>query len=246
MFTAVFLISCLVMIPQTVYADLSVFTPSTADTYIINALSNNNFGTLYVLVVVSAPQDQAHSLVKFDISSIPQGATINLAYLMLYYSSNLGTNPAGRTVTANRVTKDWVELQATWNSYKTGSPWTTPGGDYVPDGAASATVPAAYGWMTWTVTDIVKAWIQGGQPNYGFLVKFADEDQVGEVQFHTREYTYEPDLRPILKVDWTPSRPVGGVVTPVNKLQMLVPYLALAGLVGAATAAFTIRKRRRD
>jgi len=39
---------------------------------------------------------------------------------------------------------------------------------------------------------------------------------------------------------------VGGVVTPVNKLQILVPYLALAGLVGAATATFTIRKRRRE
>ncbi len=40
--------------------------------------------------------------------------------------------------------------------------------------------------------------------------------------------------------------PVGGVVTPVNKLEILMPYLALAGLVAAVTAAFTIRKRRKD
>lgn len=40
--------------------------------------------------------------------------------------------------------------------------------------------------------------------------------------------------------------PVGGVVAPVSKLEILAPYLALAGLVGAATAAFTIGKRRRD
>jgi len=26
---------------------------------------------------------------------------------------------------------DWVETEATWNNYKAGSPWTTPGGDYV-------------------------------------------------------------------------------------------------------------------
>jgi len=33
---------------------------------------------------------------------------------------------------------------------------------------------------------------------------------------------------------------------PTNKLEILMPYLALAGLVGAATAAFTITKRRKD
>ncbi|MEE9459422.1 MAG: hypothetical protein V3V84_06660 [Candidatus Bathyarchaeia archaeon] len=40
--------------------------------------------------------------------------------------------------------------------------------------------------------------------------------------------------------------PVGGVVTPVNKLEILAPYLALAGLVAAVTAALTIKKRRKD
>ena len=39
---------------------------------------------------------------------------------------------------------------------------------------------------------------------------------------------------------------VGGVVMPTNKLEILTPCLALAGLVGVATAIFTIRKRRRD
>jgi hypothetical protein len=33
---------------------------------------------------------------------------------------------------------------------------------------------------------------------------------------------------------------------PANKLEILVPYLALVGLFGAATEAFTIRKRRKD
>jgi len=41
-------------------------------------------------------------------------------------------------------------------------------------------------------------------------------------------------------------RPVGGMVMPTDKLDILMPYLALAGLVGATTAAFTISKRRRN
>jgi len=40
------------------------------------------------------------------------------------------------------------------------------------------------------------------------------------------------------------GRPVGGVLTPVNKLEILAPYLALVGLVGAVTAAVAIQRRR--
>jgi len=39
-------------------------------------------------------------------------------------------------------------------------------------------------------------------------------------------------------------RPVGGVLTPVNKLTILAPYLALIGLVGSVTAAAVMKKRR--
>ena len=40
------------------------------------------------------------------------------------------------------------------------------------------------------------------------------------------------------------TRAVGGVLTPTNKLDVLAPYLALIGLVGAVTAAVAIRKRK--
>jgi len=39
--------------------------------------------------------------------------------------------------------------------------------------------------------------------------------------------------------------PVGGVVMPVNKLTVLAPYLALLGLVGAATVAVVATRRRK-
>ncbi len=40
--------------------------------------------------------------------------------------------------------------------------------------------------------------------------------------------------------------PVGGVVMPVSKLELLAPYLALAGLIGAITATVTLRKKNKD
>jgi hypothetical protein len=40
-------------------------------------------------------------------------------------------------------------------------------------------------------------------------------------------------------------RPVGGVVMPTNKLEILTPYLALAGLI-VAVSAVTVAKKRSD
>ena len=40
-------------------------------------------------------------------------------------------------------------------------------------------------------------------------------------------------------------RPVGGMLTPVNKLTILAPYLALLGLVGVVTVAVVTKRRRK-
>ncbi len=40
-------------------------------------------------------------------------------------------------------------------------------------------------------------------------------------------------------------RPVGGVLTPVNQLGVLTPYVALVGLVAVATVAVAARRRRK-
>jgi len=42
-----------------------------------------------------------------------------------------------------------------------------------------------------------------------------------------------------------PAAPVGGVFTPVNKLAILAPYLALIGLLGAVTVAVVTKRRRK-
>jgi hypothetical protein len=37
---------------------------------------------------------------------------------------------------------------------------------------------------------------------------------------------------------------VGGVVSPVNKLALVTPYLALAGLIVAVSAVVVVKRRR--
>jgi uncharacterized repeat protein (TIGR01451 family) len=58
-----------------------------------------------------------------------------------------------------------------------------------------------------------------------------------------------PTDDPNARVPDTPTRnslgsPVGGVVTPVNKLMILSPYLVLVGLLAAVSTAYLIRRRK--
>ncbi|MFC1507237.1 DNRLRE domain-containing protein [Thermoproteota archaeon] len=246
------LILCLVFSPQTVKATLTVIQPSNADTYLNSIQPNVNNDGYAVFNVGVSSSVITRGLVKFDLSSIPLGSTINTASLMLYGSGRSG-DPTGRTYAVYRVTKDWVENQATWNSYRTGILWDTTGGDFSTDGASSTTVPSSIGWwMTWDVTTIVKTWIEDGQPNYGFLILDLNEvvpDPTGFIGFDSKESIFT-DWRPILEIDWSESaptvepEPVGGHITPINKLVVLAPYLALAALIVTVSTIFIINRRR--
>jgi hypothetical protein len=45
-------------------------------------------------------------------------------------------------------------------------------------------------------------------------------------------------------VRFTPPWPVGGVVTPVNKLAIFAPCIALAGLIAAVSTVYIFMKRK--
>ena len=49
---------------------------------------------------------------------------------------------------------------------------------------------------------------------------------------------FEPNWQPLF------ANPVGGVITPVNKLALATPFLALAGLIAAVSTVVAVKKRR--
>lgn len=121
-------------------------------------------------------------LIRFDLSSIPAGTAITSATLEMYYQDKMGSaDPVGKTLMVYKVTRtDWVEGQATWNVYKTGSSWTTAGGDYVtssPAGAGSV-VPGSFGWMEWDVLDLVNDAF-GDTDSLELLIRFQTEGVSG-------------------------------------------------------------------
>jgi dipeptidyl aminopeptidase/acylaminoacyl peptidase len=62
----------------------------------------------------------------------------------------------------------------------------------------------------------------------------------------TNEYDLTPTRPDASSPDYQriPLTPVGGVASPVNKLELIAPYLALAGLIVAVSTIFVIKRRK--
>lgn len=186
--------------------------PSSKDTYVRQDFNTSNYGGVDILYITDYDGSARRPIFEFDISELPSGATINSATLQLYYVNHSGDNPSGKTVWAYKLTRiDWVELEATWDIYKTGSNWTASGGDYVtsdPSGG-STTFPASEGaWMSWDVKSIIEQAIADEWSVAEFLVKFETETEIAnysQAGIYSNDYTSDPSLCPKLVIDYTPA-----------------------------------------
>ena len=203
--------------------------PSGKDNFIYAAGADTNRGTETYLVL-NPSGDVDKILVEFPITwgtSIPAGATLTAATLSLY---NYTTNAVGRTYTVCRLLRlDWNEIQSTWNSYKTGSTWTTAGcssdgNDYTSVDSASAVVAAHPVWMDWNVL----AQVQTAQTG-NLQIAFRIHDNTGIADkityFRSKEYAVDATKCPKLVIDYTPivaptvtTRPASNITVEAARL----------------------------
>ena len=87
---------------------------------------------------------------------IPEGATIDYAWLNLYV-----TEARDQEVRVHRITADWQEYVATWNNF---------GSSYDPVIIASFLADTV-GWYSNDVTGVVSDWVDGTSLNYGLLLE---------------------------------------------------------------------------
>jgi len=183
----------------------------TKDTCLEQQHPDTNRGAMDFLTLWDVYGGSWRDLLEFALSDLPAGATITSATLRLYYFFYSGLDPAGYTAVAYKLTRtNWVESEATWNAYKTGSNWTTAGGDYVTSNPAggSTTFPSSYGWMEWNVLAIVQDAYANAIPAE-FMVKFYYEIWTSGYShyavFHAKEYG---SLIPELVIEYTvPAKP---------------------------------------
>jgi hypothetical protein len=174
----------------------------TRDAYLSSWYPTSNLGTATELLESGNYAD----LVRFAIfqsegGPVPNGATIVSATLSLYKSTYYDY-----TYQVSRMLRDWSESQVTWNSWRSGQPWSAAGAmgsgtDYASVADATAVAGWAPQWVTANVTTGVQA-MAAGQPNNGWrLLRVSGNGN--DKKFWSREYNGDQTLRPKLVVQYT-------------------------------------------
>lgn len=207
----------------TSHAATAVLT-STQDTFIMNNAASSNLGNLTRFAIEGDISQLKRSLLLFDLSSIPAGATITSATLTLEkISSDIATD----SISVHAITRSWVEGDGTagsgttWNTYDGASSWTTGGGDFNVTASATTVVTAAAGPQDWDLTSLVQDWVDSVQVNYGVLLKREPEAKSAQPlhYFSSRELTPAPQLTVVYSLpmpDITVLKSVTAYSDPVN------------------------------
>jgi hypothetical protein len=181
------LIAAVGVLPAT--ADELIFYP-TDDAWADEYTPNHCYGSHDKMGVRNTSYGpwESHSLVRFDISSIPPGTEIPSATLYLYYFLHWDNSPAGRPLSAYRITSDWDEETVNWNRRPSHASQVT----------SYAAVPSWYTWMAWDVTNDVQAFVNGDEEDYGWTIideTFWPGSGIPFTFFRTKEYgSYIPYL----------------------------------------------------
>jgi hypothetical protein len=214
-------------------AETVILEPSKDNSIFSDRLTNSNGQGPDLFVGHNAPEIEGggirRSLIAFDpLASIPIGATIQSVSLTLYFETAGRGFVPGQTNSLYRVTSDWGEGDslggggqgvpaepgdATWNNrFHDDTPWSTPGGDFVPTPSASLFVPAVNDRLqTWPSTPElvadVQGWVDSPSCNFGWIIR---GDEVGDrtaARFTSGDEPFFLENRPMLTIDYTAPAP---------------------------------------
>ncbi len=144
----------------------------------------NNYGTAiqnaaYVMPGYSGGLNVNRALIKFDLSSIPAGASIESAYLNLYSLSpahlHSGSN---NSALIERVTTDWSESAVSWITQP-----PSPGQNGV---ILPASTSSSQDYLDIDVTTLVQE--MHSIENYGFSLKLLNETVTNVLYFASSDY----------------------------------------------------------
>ncbi len=191
------------------------FNPTNDNSLDQNAPSKNN-GASTTIIVDGQTNQALRPTLKFDLSSIPAGATITSASLQMVATA-VASNSA-ENVEVHQMTRDWLEGTGSntagspnWTQYSGASTWTTPGGDF--NGTAESTTSVSTtGTYTWSVTNMVNTWYTTPVNNFGMLLKFAIENTGNQNKTFGSKENATTANKPVLSVTYTTTGTSGSIV----------------------------------
>jgi hypothetical protein len=162
------------------------------DSFIASGQPNSNYGNWSTMRMgYDGTSFQAmRSLLQFDLSPIPANAQINNSVLSIYQSNSNPTNDGPMGFKAQYMTAPWNQLSVTWNNANYLGGATIGAGDNT----------SALGWKQVNVTDLIRSWASGSEPNYGMLITGDESPSNNRYRwFNTSNAGYTP----FVDVDYT-------------------------------------------
>lgn len=176
------------------------------DTYIYPGDTNDNRYNLGYLKAGTEKingQDRINrTLVKFDLPTIGTGYEIVDAELSLISYAGEKENNYDHLIEAHRLTADWTESSANWNSMHD---------KY--DGRVEVIVPTIRSEivndklignpLSLSITGLVKKWYED-TPNYGIMIKSCDENYINDryPMFYSKNNTIKGNPQPIFVIKY--------------------------------------------
>lgn len=198
--------------------------PPVADTYVSSSSAASNYGTA-ASITVSAPKT---AYLKFDLSGVPAGTTVNKATLRLYVNA---VTAGGQFDIYNLLpTPTWSESTVTYNNRPALGASAT-GGNPVTLSTASVRT-----FVLVDITSTVQGWLSAPSNNNG--IALAAVGQSANFSFDTKESTttsHQPELEIVLNGPQGPQGADGpaGPVGPMGPQGLQGP----AGAPGSAGPA---------
>lgn len=195
-------------------------------------------------------------VILFDVASaVPPGSSVISASLRMNMSM---TSSGPLEVSLHRLQDAWGEASsdapggegggapaaagdATWlHRFFNGTPWSSPGGDFVPVASAAASVagPGPYTWTSAQLAADVADMAAQPANNFGWIL-VGDESMVQTTKRFDSRQNADESVRPVLIIEYDPPVPVPAVSAP--GVGVLVGLL----IIGLAARAHRCRSIRR-
>lgn len=170
------------------------------DTRLRASYPTTNYGGTSTLRVDGWQDDAA--LLKWDLSSIPAGSTIQSVSLTLNVS-----DPTRSTYEIYQLKRDWSETTSTWRQAASGVNWQTAGakgtldrGSTVLGTVTASSVGPATIKLNSAGLAVVQSWINNPSSNYGFVIQ--DYSATDGLSFSSSNHS-NPAVRPTLTVSYS-------------------------------------------
>ncbi len=170
------------------------------DAYIREDTPDSNSGVVANLVIDGQSGRQQRPILWFNLSSLPANAAVLEGNLFLYLR-NGKESPV--YYTAYAMSRWWNEFTVTWNSYESGLPWTTAGGDFDAFPFGRGVLDNTGGWHRIDLSRMIDLWLTNRLDSFGVILVPDSTGSESSKTFVSSDETTNPERRPVLMLNYT-------------------------------------------